>query len=225
MTTSWSPKDPVNSPVQEMSVIDPCTLSAAEVYKVMINAIIPRPIAFISTMSTAGMHNLAPFSFFNGVCSNPPTLMVSIARKPNGEKKDTLRNIEETGQFVVNSVNRWIAEPMVYTAGAFPYGESEFEITGLTSIPSKKVKPYRVKESAVHFECELLTSTEIGDGSPGSATVVFGKIVLMHVMTEAFDARGGLKTDVLDPVARLGGISYAMLGEQFQRAVPKVDEY
>lgn len=218
---SWTPKDPIKSPVVEMETVDPDKIDVAAVYKLLISAIVPRPIALVSTCNKEGQGNLAPFSFFNGISSNPPTLMISVARKSSGEKKDTLRNILETKEFVVNTSSTWLFEPLVHCGGEFPYGESEFEITGLTPIASHKIKPFRVKEAAIHFECKLSHTVEIGDGSPGSSVAVFGKIIMIHVMKEAY-VDGKVIAETISPIARLGGISYSALGEEFKKPIPKV---
>lgn len=200
-------------------MIDPSQISQQEMYKLMIGAIVPRPIAFVSTVGLNGITNVAPFSFFNGISSNPPCLMISVSGKSSGEVKDTLRNIQETKQFVVNSANEWLIEPLVHCAASYPYGVSEFDKVGLTAVPSVKVTPPRVKESAVQFECELLKTVEIGDGSNGSTTVVFGRIVLVHIDKEAYES-GRVNPDRLKPIARMGGIGYAKIGEIFNLPVP-----
>ncbi len=217
---TWRPNEKTNSPVHEQVTIDPATLPVRDLYHLINSTIIPRPIAFISTVSPTGVVNLAPFSFFNGVSSNPPCLMVSIAPKADGTKKDTLRNIEETKQFVVNSASMWLAEPLVYCAAEFAYGVDEMAQSGLTPIASVKVKPPRVQEAAVHFECELYKLIPVGDGSPGSSTIVIGKIVLVHVHAKAYQ-NGRVDFRELAPLSRLGGISYAGVGESFELKVPK----
>ncbi len=222
MTESWNPGEKLKSPVEGMKTIDPENVGYPEVYKLMVSTIVPRPIAFVSTMSAKGVTNLAPFSFFNGVCSKPPTLLFSVARKSNGDKKDTLRNVEETGEFVVNCSSMWLTEPLVHSAGEFASDESEFDITGLTPIPAIKVKAPRVQEAGVHFECKVSKLVEIGDGSPGSATIVIGQILLAHIMDGAIDEKGYINTRVLEPLARLGGFQYASLGEIFSKKVPAV---
>ena len=221
---SWSEGQGAKSPVSQMEVVDPQVVDALSMYKILIGTIVPRPIAFISTISKGGIVNLAPFSFFNGVASNPPSLMVSIARKPDGTMKDTLRNIKETGQFVVNSSSTWLVDPLVFSAANFGPDESEFDLSGLTKIDSIRVKPPRVKESAVHFECELLHAVEVGDGSAGSSTVVIGKIVLAHIMKEAINEKLHIDPEVLQPLGRLGGTTYSTLGQVFSKKVPEVEE-
>lgn len=212
------------SPVVRMREIDPSNTAYSEMYKLIVGTVVPRPIAFVSTVSAAGITNLAPFSFFNGVCSKPPTILFSVARKADGGKKDTLRNIEENGEFVVNSSSLWLTEPLVHSAGDFAPEESEFYLTGLTAIPSVKIRAPRVKEAAVHFECRMSQLVEVGDGSAGSATVVFGEIVYAHVMEEAFDEKGYIHSATLEPLGRLGGFQYSSLGEVFSRKPPVIQK-
>ena len=218
---TWKPGDKIDSPVREMVTVDPGAVTAHDFYKLMIGSIIPRPIALVSTLSKNGVGNLAPFSFFNGVSSNPPSLMISVSNRGPGQQKDTLRNILETGEFVVNTCSEWFAEAMVFTAGEFPYGVDEMQKVGLTAVPSQKVKPPRVKESPVHFECSLLKSIEIGEDSEGSTTVVFGRILLAHVYSEAYQA-GRILAEKLKPISRLGGFGYSTLGTIFNLQPPKV---
>lgn len=218
---SWKPGEKINFPSGEYAVIDPSVLPAKEIYKLLIGAIVPRPIAFVSTVSASGVGNLAPFSFFNGISSNPPCLMISVSRKDDGSKKDTLRNIEETGQFVVNSANEWLIEPLVHCAGAYPYGVDEMSIVGLTPMPSVRVRPPRVRESAVQFECETYKTVEIGDGSPGSTTVIFGRILLAHAHSTVYK-NGRIDFSAYRTIGRLGGFGYGRVLETFDIPIPKV---
>src|SRR5690349_10987328 len=123
-----------------MISLDFDSLPGATRYKIMIGAVVPRPIAFVSTINSAGTGNLAPFSFFNAVSSDPPCLAFSITRKRDGSKKDTLRNIEETRGFVVNTVSEWMADPMNQSSADYPYGVDEMAKVGLTALPSTRVK-------------------------------------------------------------------------------------
>jgi flavin reductase (DIM6/NTAB) family NADH-FMN oxidoreductase RutF len=204
-----------------MISLDLATMSPPAIYKLMIGTIVPRPIAFVSTVSAAGVGNLAPFSFFNGVSSDPPCVVISITRKNDGSKKDTLRNIEETRQFVVNTVSDWMVEPMNQCSGEYPYGVDEMQKVGLTPLPSAKVSANRVKESAIHLECELVQTVEIGNGNVGSATLVIGRIVMMHFREDVYED-GKVNIENLKPVARLAGAKYALLGEIFELARPQV---
>lgn len=206
-----------------MVTIDPASITPREMYKILIGSVIPRPIAFVSTLNSAGVGNLAPFSFYNAVSSNPPCLMLAISRRGGAdEPKDTLKNIEDTGEFVVNSASEWLAEPLVYSAGDFPFGVDEMKITGLTPLPSVKVKPPRVKEAAVQFECKTFKLVDIGERAPGSTTLVLGRILLAHVHKRAFQD-GRILPEELKPIARLGGLGYTKLGERFELSPPTVE--
>jgi flavin reductase (DIM6/NTAB) family NADH-FMN oxidoreductase RutF len=216
----WQPGDPIPSPVDQMASLDPQELGQKATYKFLIGAIVPRPIAFISTISSSGIGNLAPFSFFNGVSSNPPAIMVAITRKPNGDKKDTLINIESTRQFVVNSVNEWLVEPMNQCSASYPYGVNEMEKVGLTPLPSLRIRPARVKESAIHLECELYDTLEVGDGSEGSSTIVVGKIVMLHIDQSLYQD-GKIVFEKLKPISRLAGVSYGRTTDVFDLPRPK----
>lgn len=218
---TWKPGAHLTSPVERMVTLDPATMQPPDLYKILIGCIVPRPIAWVSTINGVGQGNLAPYSFFNGVSSNPPCVVVAITRKKDGEKKDTLRNIEETGEFVVNSSNRWAVEPMVYSAAEFPYGTDELIAAGLTALPSTKIRPRRIKEAAWQFECRTYKLVEVGDGAPGSSTLVVGQIVAIH-LAEGIYQGGRIDIDALAPVARVGGFGYVTPGERFDIPVPKV---
>lgn len=195
--------------------IDPETVSPSQVYSTMIRAITPRPIAWVSTESPEGVPNLAPFSYFNGVCSQPATLMFSAVNKPDGSPKDTVRNIKATSQFVVNVVPFSQAQPMAKSAGPFEYEENEFEIAGLTQKSSIKVKPGAVAESPIQFECELMQVTEIGEG-PTGANVIFGKILLIRIDDAVLGEDGKIAPELLDNIGRLGGMAYSRTHETFE---------
>ena len=189
------------------------------VYSTMIRAITPRPIAWVSTQSPDGVHNLAPFSYFNGVGTRPAALMFSPVNRPDGSKKDTVVNIEATGQFVVNMVSFSNAEPMFRTAFDFGYEVSEFEEVGMTPMPSQVVSPPRVAESRIHFECELLQIVEVGSG-PLAANVIIGKILLMDIADELLDERGKLDPERADMIGRMGGLGYCRTTERFDLKPP-----
>ncbi len=177
-------------------------------------SIIPRPIAFVTTQDENGVTNLAPFSFFNGVSSNPPCLVFSVARKDDGSKKDTLLNIEKTGEFVVNSSDESILHQINAASEEFPYGVSEFEKVGLTPLSSLWVKPPRVLEAAIQMECRLEKAVEIGGAEAGSSTLVIGRILGIHVSERILEA-GKISYTKLKPVARLGGREWLKGGEVF----------
>jgi flavin reductase (DIM6/NTAB) family NADH-FMN oxidoreductase RutF len=189
-------------------ILDPNEIPFQETHKLMIGSIIPRPIAFVSTQSKDGKNNVAPFSYFNGVCSKPPTIMFAPARRGwDGEEKDTLINIRDTEEFVVNIVSESFAEKMVMCSTDFGSDVDEFEISGLTPTNSQKIKPPRVGEAKISFECKLNQIVEIGDGTAGSGFVVIGTIVLFHIDDGIYD-NGRILTDKLEPLGRLAGNWY-----------------
>lgn len=221
---TWKPGDKISPGFTTQVVLDPTQLSAAEMYRVLIGSITPRPIAFISTVSSSGIFNLAPFSFFNAISSDPPCVAVAISKRPNGSPKDTLQNILDTKEFVVNIVNRWLLEPMVHSAAQFDPAVDEFSVTGLTPIPSHKIKPARVAESSVNYECVLHRVVHLGENNAEApTTLIIGKIVLAHLDAAAY-ANGKVNTDVIDPVGRLGGIEYALLDAKCAVPVPSVSK-
>lgn len=196
-------------------IINPKEQSYQENYKLLIGSIVPRPIAFVSTVSKAGIYNLAPFSFFTGVTSDPPTILFCPTRKgKEGDRKDTLANIQDTGEFVINIVTEEIAEPMNDCATEFPHGVDEFKESGLTAIAAQMVKAPLVKESPIHFECKLNQIVEIGKAQPGGGFIVIGEVVLFHI-ADALYQNGRISTELLKPVGRLAGAQYSKLGEQF----------
>ena len=189
-------------------ILDPNEIPFQETHKLMIGSIIPRPIAFVSTQSKDGKNNVAPFSYFNGVCSKPPTIMFAPARRGwDGEEKDTLINIRDTEEFVVNIVSESFAEKMVMCSTDFGSDVDEFEISGLTPTNSQKIKPPRVGEAKISFECKLNQIVEIGDGTAGSGFLVIGTIVLFHIDDDVYD-NGRILLDKLQPLGRLAGNWY-----------------
>ena len=195
--------------------LDPQTLGTREMYEWMITTIIPRPIAWVSTISPDGVTNLAPFSFFQGVCARPPTLLFCPANDRRGNPKDTLRNVRETGEFVVNLVSSAQVEAMNATAATLPYGESEFSRFGVGQLPSLRIRPPRVAGSPVSFECELDRIIAVGEG-PVAGHVVLGQIVQFHVADEVLGPDGKPDPERLGLVGRLGRDEYMSLGERFR---------
>lgn len=189
-------------------------LPPREAYGWMTATILPRPIAWVATISGSGKVNLAPFSFFQGVTSNPPTLMFVPVNTREGGKKDTIRNIEQVPEFVVNLVPFVLAEKMNATAAQLPYGESEFEKFGIASRPSTRVRPPRVAAAPVSFECTLDRIVLIGEGA-FAANVVFGRILVAHVDDAVLDPDGKPDAGKLDLIGRLGGESYTRTTQRF----------
>lgn len=192
-----------------------------DVYKLCIGVINPRPIALVSTCSPDGLLNLAPFSFYNMVSANPPVVIFSPTVNRHGGMKDTLRNILDTRQFVIATATADIARQMNACAATLPYGQSEFEFSGLTPTPATKVTPPLVKESPVNIECNLRELKTLGEG-PGSGNVIFGDIVAMHVADDLLDDHGVPDPRKLTTVGRLGGAWYANASAPYEMQIPQV---
>jgi flavin reductase (DIM6/NTAB) family NADH-FMN oxidoreductase RutF len=199
--------------------IDPTQTHPRDIYLHMVSFITPRPIAWVSTINREGQTNLAPFSFFNGVCPNPPTILFCPTNSRHGKPKDTLRNIEATREFVVNVVPDAIREKMNATSEEFPPEVSEFAACGLASVPSIKVKPPRVKESPVNLECVLHDIIRIGEG-PLSGNIVIGRIVMIHADDSVLDESGQIDPAKLDTIGRMGGSIYTRTRERFEMDRP-----
>ncbi len=195
--------------------LDPQTLGTRDMYEWMITTIIPRPIAWVSTISPDGVANLAPFSFFQGVCARPPTLLFCPANDRRGNPKDTLRNIRETQEFVVNLVSSAQVEAMNATSAALPYGESEFTRFGVGEAPSLRVRPPRVAGSPVSFECQLDRIVSVGEG-PVAGHVVLGRIMQFHVADTVLGPDGKPDPEQLRLVGRLGRDEYTEIGGLFR---------
>jgi len=194
--------------------LDFTTLAPRDAYQWMIRTILPRPIAWVSTISADGKTNLAPFSFFQGVCANPPTLLFCPVNNRQGGKKDTVRNIEAVPEFVVNLVPFALAEQMNATSATVPYGESEFGKFGVASTPSEQVRPPRVSAAPVAYECRLDRIVHIGEG-PLAANVVFGRILTAHIRDDVLAADGKPDSLKLDLIGRLGGEDFTKTREVF----------
>lgn len=193
--------------------LDPAKLSPGQRYKLLIGGIVPRPIAFVSTISPGGVTNLAPFSFFNGVGSDPMTLLFCPANGGSDGEKDTLRNakpIAEGGQgeFVVNVAVESYLEQVVRASQPLPPEESEFDLTGLTPVPGAVVRPPRVKESPLAYECRTLQVIRTNPGRPGGGNLVLGEVVHVHVADEVIDDSLRIDPGALGAVGRMGGIEY-----------------
>jgi len=206
-------------------IVDPAAASNVDVYKLMIGSIVPRPIALVSTRSEDGILNLAPFSFFTGVSANPPVICFCPLRRgvpdPRSDpRKDTLRNIVRTREFVVNVVSEEIAEKMNLTAGEYPPEVDEFEIAGLTPVPSTVVTPPRVAESHVQMECVLYLAIELS-ALPLGGNLVLGEVVRFHIADHMVD-NFRIDPEKLRAVGRMGGNSYTRTRDRFDMLRPKV---
>ncbi len=189
--------------------------------RVLTGVVVPRPIAFVSTVSPDGVVNLAPYSFFNAVSYDPPTIVFSSSRSAGYKSKDTLRNIEETGEFVVNIVVDPIAEAMNKTSAEFPEDVDEFEIAGLTQKPSEIVRPPGVAESPVQMECKLEQVVPIGSLDHGHGLVI-GTILLMHVRDDVIEGHR-INQEKLMATGRMAGNMYCHTGDRFEMVRPVYD--
>lgn len=206
----------------------PESLTIDNRYKLLIGSIVPRPIAFVSTVAPAGAglaggraFNLAPFSFFAGVGSNPMTLLFCPANRPDGGEKDSLRNakpVDEggTGEFVVNIVPQVIANRMAACAEELAYGDSEFDLSGLTPVASSVVKPPRVAECPIAFECRTVQVVRTNPGQASGGNIVIGEVVSIHVDDAVVNERFHVDPAVLDAVGRMGGRTYCTTRERFE---------
>lgn len=189
-------------------------------YRLMIGAVVPRPIAWVSTMDAAGRLNLAPFSYFNAVCPSPMTLVFCPGVHANGRKKDTWLNIEAVPEFVINITNEDTAALMNQTSAVLPAGQSEFEWAGLTPVPSRTIRVPRVAEAPIAFECMLDRIVVISD-QPGGGAAIFGRVRCVHVRDDVYD-NGRIDLDALRPIGRLAGDGYTRATDVFhmQRPAP-----
>ncbi|MCA9871027.1 MAG: flavin reductase family protein [Caldilineae bacterium] len=188
--------------------ITPSSLPWKSLYKLMIGSIVPRAIGWVSTVNEAGQPNLAPFSFFTAAGANPPhVLFCPLIRETDGHTKDTLHNVRASGEFVVNIVTEALGPAMNITSTEFPAEVNEFAAAELTPIPSVAVRPPRVAESPIHYECKLTQIVELGKDA-GAASVVIGQVVHLHVDDSVLI--GGDKIDIaqLRPIGRLAGNGY-----------------
>jgi flavin reductase (DIM6/NTAB) family NADH-FMN oxidoreductase RutF len=197
-----------------MISIDPASLSERENYKFLIGSIIPRPIAFVTTISKDGVINGAPFSYFNIVSSNPPMISISIQRS-SGKQKDTARNIIESKEFVVHIVDEQNVEKINQTAANLPPDESEIELANLTPIQSIKISVPGVKEAKIRMECSLEHSIELGGLDSPTCDLIIGKVEQFHIEKDIYES-GRIDPRGLATVSRLAGNNYATIGEIFE---------
>lgn len=198
----------------KMLSIDPSSQSTQDNYKLLSGSVIPRPIAFVTTLSEEGVLNAAPFSFFNVVTADPPMVSVSVQRK-NGEQKDTARHAASRGEFVVHIPDERYIEAINQTAAPVPPDVSEVSLAGLTAVPSEQISVPGVGEARIRMECVLERSIPLGgrEGAP-SADLLIGRVVRFHIASELYD-NGRIDPEGLAPVSRLAGNDYSKLGERF----------
>lgn len=197
-----------------MITIDPLHQSERENYKLLIGSIIPRPIAFVTTLSSEGVLNAAPYSYFTIVTANPPMIAVSVQRR-EGERKDTSRNVIAKGQFVVHISDESYIGQINQAAAPLPPDQSEVIATGLTPVESVKIDVPGIAEASIRMECVLEQAIPLGgtEGAP-AADLLIGRVVQFHIADALYD-KGHIDAEGLKPVSRLAGSSYAKLGEQF----------
>lgn len=188
-------------------------------YQLLVSCVLPRPIAFVTTLSHIGVVNLAPFSFFNGLGANPPAVMFSPCNRKDGTPKDTVVNLRHLGEFVVNVVPHAIAEAMNDASFEYPQDVSELEVCGFTAIPSQHVRPPRVAESPVQLECRLRQIVDLGAG-PLAGHVCIGEVLCFHVADGYLTADGVVDPAKLDAIARMGGEWYATSRDRFRMPRP-----
>jgi len=199
--------------------IDVAGTGVVEVYRTLVAVVTPRPIAWVTSMDAQGRVNLAPFSFFNAFGANPPVVVFSPTRRRDGGLKDTLRNVESTGEFVVNVAVESLAESVNLSSKELPPGMSEVELTGLSLRPSSRVKVPAIAESPVCLECRLLQVVPIGDG-PLAANLVIGEVVMIHVDDGVLDPSGRVDPRKLRTIGRLGGNDYGRSTDLFEMERP-----
>ncbi|MFC5403473.1 flavin reductase family protein [Cohnella soli] len=198
-----------------MIAIDPSGQSERDNYKLLTGGIIPRPVAFVTSLSSSDVLNAAPFSYFSIVSANPPMVSVSVQRK-NGVSKDTARNAKENGAFVVHVADEGYIEQLNATAANLPPEESEVELAGLTPAPSEMIGVPGVAEAKFRMECVLEQAIPLGGTADSPACdLLIGRVVRFHV-DESLYENGRIDAKALRPVARLAGNSYSRLGELFE---------
>ena len=200
---------------------DPETLETRDLHKLLLSAVAPRPIAFASTIDSKGNVNLSPFSYFNVFSSNPPILIFSPSRRVrDNTTKHTLQNADETREVVINMVDYSIVEQMSKSSNEYAKGVNEFTKTGLTEVSSLKVKPPRVLESPVSFECVVDNIISLGEKG-GAGQLVIAKVVHIHVNSELLDSNDQIDPTKLDLVARLGGDWYSRVTKESMFTINK----
>jgi flavin reductase (DIM6/NTAB) family NADH-FMN oxidoreductase RutF len=199
--------------------LDFSQLAPLDAYRWLASTITPRPIAWVSTLSKDGVSNLAPFSFFQIISDNPATLLVNINTRGDGQLKDTLRNVQDTGELVIHLVSFAQAEAMNASAALLPHGESEFEACGIATEPSLRVRPPRVQGASVAFECKLAEIQPYPRANPNSH-LVFAEVLLAHIDDAVLTNAGRVDPQRLDLVGRLGGSAYARTRDTFNMVRP-----
>lgn len=195
-------------------------LDAAESYRWLSSTVTPRPIAWVSTMSATGIANLAPFSFFQVICDDPATLMVNVGLHAGHRVKDTVRNVRETGELVIHLVSRAAAETMNATSATLAHDQSEFELAGIATVPGSRVKPPRIADAAVAFECKLAEIKPYPAEHPRQF-LIFARVLLGHIDDAVMADDRHVDPARLDLVGRLSGSLYATTRDRFSMTRPR----
>ncbi|WP_406697209.1 flavin reductase family protein [Singulisphaera sp. Ch08] len=200
-------------------LIDVSKAGVLESYRMLVDVVTPRPIAWVTSVDQQGRVNLAPFSFFNAFGANPPVVIFSPLLRRDGSKKDSLLNVEATGEFVLNAAVEPLAEQINLSSKELPHGTSEVELAGLSLLPSIKVRVPRIAEAPVNLECVVRQIIPVGDG-PLSANLVIGEVVIIHVDDRMLDPSGRVDPRKLRTISRLGGDDYARTTDLFSMKRP-----
>jgi len=199
--------------------LDPAEMKSADIYALLVGCVVPRPIAFVSSLSADGIPNLAPFSFFNAGGASPPSLVFSPVTAGTGRDKDTLNNVRATGEYVVH-ISPWpLRERMNQASADYPPEADEFELAGFTKAPSVKVKPWRAAECPIAMECRLFRIVEHG-GGPLRANYVIGEVVYFHIQ-ESLMQGNRVDSTAIDAIGRLGGPNYTRVTKQSVFSLPR----
>ena len=199
--------------------LDFSALEPLERYRWLASTITPRPIAWVSSRSAEGVSNLAPFSFFQVISDDPPTLMINVNHRADGGLKDTLLNVQASGELVIHLVSFAQAEAMNASAAVLPYGISEFEQCGIASLPSQRVAPPRVAGAAVAFECRVAQILSYPADKP-NCHLIFAEVLLAHIDDAVLNDQGRIDAHKLDLVGRLGGMAYSRTRDTFEMRRP-----
>jgi flavin reductase (DIM6/NTAB) family NADH-FMN oxidoreductase RutF len=206
-------------------IFDPNEMRSRDAYQLLIGSVVPRPIAWVSSVAEDGSFNLAPFSFFMGVCSDPPTVAIGVNNRGRSQfpKKDTLSNLEKHGEFVLNLVTFELAEKMNQTSTEFAPNVDEFEYAGLTPLPSQTIKPPRVAEAPIQMEC--VVDKIIYTGRPGSeGGLIMGVVKLWHINDEVLTETNTIDPHKLHAIGRMGGSWYTKTSDLFNMPRPPLPE-
>ncbi len=204
-----------------MKTLDPITMGLPSLHQFLISSVAPRPIAFVSTLDENGQPNLAPYSFFNVFSAKPPILVFSSNRRgKENTTKDTLENVHFSDELVINVVSYDIVRQMALTSMNYPKGISEFEKSGLTPISSELIKPFRVKESPVQFECRVSRTIPLGDVG-GSGNLIICEVLLIHYDENILDESGNIDPHKIDLMARMGQSLYSRASGEAVYEIPR----